>query len=264
MTLAREIHCVGTALYGVKNMEDVTWLEGFLKHMVPRADPLVIREPLETDEAHWFREGIEKGLFVFCTCDVGCKRLQRRKERGPDEFRAAFGQSEARHLFSLSIPARLNREYIPHMAAVARLVRGEGYDQTQSSFSRYREFTRDLCWKKKGQSYESDVEFYDSGSSMPGGAGLEKGAHRRVWIQVEAKKHQREISRIVEVIESTTDGSLVGDRVPKELEYVLDLKPKYLWLVAPGLIDPASYVYGVEVGGLEATFSRQTSIPRPP
>jgi len=243
--------------------EDVTWLKGFLEEKAPRPEPFVIREAFEPDEAHWFHRGIDEKLFVFRTCDVDCPRFQRRKERGPDEFRAASGESGVRHLFSLSLPARLNREYIPHIAAVARLVLGEDYDQARSSFSLYRKFTRDLCRKKKGQSYESDAEFYDLGPATPIKPGLNRGANRQICLQVEAKKSQREIKKIVEAIDSTINGTLVGDRVPKELEYVLDLKPKYLWLVAPGLIDPPRHVYKVEVNGIRATFSWQERIPRP-
>jgi hypothetical protein len=41
----------------------------------------------------------------------------------------------------------------------------------------------------------------------------------------------------------------------KELEYVLDVAPKYLWLVSPGCVDPEQYVYAVRVQGKQAEFS---------
>lgn len=50
----------------------------------------------------------------------------------------------------------------------------------------------------------------------------------------------------------------------KEIEYVLDLAPRYLWVVGPGSIDPAHYVFAVEVDGLNAVFSPIDDVPRPP
>jgi hypothetical protein len=43
--------------------------------------------------------------------------------------------SGLRHLFSLSNPITLNREYIPHVAAVGRLVLGEGYNDENGGIS---------------------------------------------------------------------------------------------------------------------------------
>jgi hypothetical protein len=228
--------------------DDVNWLQDFLTQKAPRSEAFQIRQPLEADEAHWFRRGVEVELFKFFDCGPDCPRFRKWKESGPDEFRAAAGESPGiRHLFSLWKPVNLNREYIPHMAAVARLVVECHYDQARSSFSRYRKFTRDLLWKRKGQSYESDAEFYDLSGN--------------IWLQVEAKQSQNEVLSIIKAIESTT--KLVGDQVPKELEYVLDLKPRYLWLVAPGMVDPSRYVYEVEVEGLSAILSGLERIPPP-
>lgn len=43
-------------------------------------------------------------------------------------------------------------------------------------------------------------------------------------------------------------------RCQKEVEYVLDVAPKHLGLIAPGCIDPELYVYAVRVSGGQAEF----------
>jgi hypothetical protein len=132
--------------------DNILWLESFPKLGSPRGEPLSVRESFQEDEATWFRRAIEQGLFLTRKCVPSCPRRKRCRESGPDEFVPAHGKSGLRHLFSLSNPIALNREYIPHVAAVGRLVLGEGHNQACSSFSLYRQFTRDLIHKKKGGS----------------------------------------------------------------------------------------------------------------
>ncbi|MGH8923842.1 MAG: hypothetical protein ACRDWA_04240 [Acidimicrobiia bacterium] len=49
----------------------------------------------------------------------------------------------------------------------------------------------------------------------------------------------------------------------KEVEYVLDLAPRYLWLVGPGTVDPPVQVFRVEVDDMNAHFERLERLPRP-
>ena len=49
--------------------------------------------------------------------------------------------------------------------------------------------------------------------------------------------------------------------VAKELEYVLDLAPRFFWLVGPGTIEPAAHVYSVEVAELNTRFTRVDDVP---
>ena len=127
---------------------------------------------------------------------------------------------------------------------------GEGYNQARSSFSLYRQFTRDLVHKTKGGSYETDAEFYD-----------ESG---RIWLHVEVKKSAKEINAVAASIEACGSLQDLPAKVAKELEYVLDLSPRYLWLVGPGSIDPAYYVYEVKVSLPPASLYRMTRLPGPP
>lgn len=46
-----------------------------------------------------------------------------------------------------------------------------------------------------------------------------------------------------------------------EIEYVLDLSPRYLWVVGPGSVDPARFVFAVEVDGLNARFHPVGALP---
>ncbi|MBT3194469.1 MAG: hypothetical protein HN341_18130 [Verrucomicrobia bacterium] len=232
----------------MKGRNDISWVQDFLSERVPKGNPLSLRTPLQGDEAHWFRSAAESGLFKFHECTAGCGRLRRWGRGGRDEFLTPKGQQ--RHLFSFAKerPCRLNAEYLPHIGAVARLILEFGYDQSRFSFSLYRTFSRDLIHKKAGQWYETDSEFYDSDSS--------------IWLQVEAKRTRQQAEALAAAIEQHGFSS---ERVAKELEYVLDLSPRYLWIVGAGCIGTDALVYEVkEVDGVMAKFDRLAAVPGPP
>jgi hypothetical protein len=124
-----------------------------------RAYKLVV--PLQSDEAEWFARAVDAGLIHFQSCDPACRRRRRYGIAGPDEFEVAPGQF--RHLFSAPMTAgqRLNREYVPHIAAYALAITRYGYDRRRAAFSKYRAFTRNQISKRVGTGYETDAEFYD-------------------------------------------------------------------------------------------------------
>lgn len=123
------------------------------------------------------------------------------------------------------------------MAAYARVVRVLGYDSGRAEFSQYFGFSRDLITKRRGDRYEVDALFYD-GSGAP-------------YLHVEVKAAPGVLA------------DMPRD-VAKEVEYVLDLKPTYLWPVGPGTVDPEAHVWRVEADGLRARFERQHTLPPPP
>jgi hypothetical protein len=167
---------------------------------------------------------------------------------GPDHFETAAGKP--RHLFSNPAAERpdLNREYIPHIAAYARAVYDFGYDLALSRFSFYRKFSRNLLTKRAGGSYETDAEFDDGDGHL--------------HLQIEAKREPREVDRLAAQLDAAGSLTELPPGTVKEIEYVLDLAPKYFWLVGPGSIDPARYVYAVEVNGLNARFLAIDEVPR--
>jgi hypothetical protein len=134
----------------------------------------------------------------------------------------------------------MNREYIPHIAAVARAIIHFGFSRGRYAFSLHRKFRRDCVTKKANQAYESDAEFY----AMDGS----------VELHVEAKKTSDEVSHIANTIEKCATFTQLQLACKKELEYVLDLAPKHLWLVAPGCIDTERYVYAVRLQGSQVEF----------
>ncbi len=71
---------------------------------------------------------------------------------------------------------------------------------------------------------------------------------------MEAKASQVQTSRLAAAIEA--HGELVGlpESAVKEIEYVLDLCPRFLWIVGPGSVDPPLHVYEVSVSGINAHF----------
>jgi hypothetical protein len=151
-------------------------------------------------------------------------------------------------LFSLSAsaPVRLNREYVPHIAAVARAILHFGFSRERFSLSLYRTFQRDCVNKRRGQSYETDAEFY-----APDGS---------VQLHIEAKRTHGAVRVLAETIQRCGSFTDLPSSCQKELEYILDVAPKYLWLVAPGCVDPEQYVYAVGVRGVQAEFRQIESV----
>lgn len=225
--------------------EQVEAVAAALAGLVPGGVPCVIRTPLAEDECAWFLRAVSSGLVVFEQCPSGCPRRVKHGVAGPDHFTSPSGA--ARHLFSSpAAPApSLNREYVPHIAAWARVVTGFGHDPARVRFSYYRAYSRDLLTKRKGGSYETDIEVDD-----------EQG---RLLLQVEAKKDAPQVARLAAQLDRVADLARLPQGLAKEIEYVLDLAPRYLWLVGPGTVDPAPHVYAVEVDGLDARF-RQVDV----
>ena len=220
-----------------------------LDRLSPGQLPVLVRTPLVADECHWFNQAIDRGLFAFRECPPGCFRVVKWGVVGPDHFDTPSGKP--RHLFSAphaEQPA-LNREYVPHIAAYSRAVYDFGYDPGLARFSYYRRFTRHLLTKRAGGSYETDVEFDDKSGGLQ--------------LQIEAKTEPREVVRLAAQLDAAGSLAELPPGTVKEIEYVLDLAPRYFWLVGPGSIDPARYVYRVDVAGLNARFERTESFPEP-
>lgn len=212
-----------------------------IESLAPRACPVPWRDALIHDEARWFLAAVEQRVIEFSNCSTGCPRLAKWGAAGPDHFTTPSGHS--RHLYSnpTADVAWLNREYIPHIAAYARAVLDLGYVTMDRSFSLYRMFSRDLIHRHRGQSYETDAEFLD--------------AEGRIALQIEAKRSAVETDRLVAAISSARHLRDLPPKAVKEIEYVLDLSPRKLWVVGPGSIDPAPYVFDVHVDGFDATFT---------
>ena len=220
---------------------------GRLQALAPGGAPFVIREPLATDESEWFLRTLDAQLFPFRECPEDCFRYKKFGMAGPDHFSTPAGKP--RHLFSkpgLDV-AWLNREYVPHIAAYGFAVLARAYDPSRSSFSLYRAFSRDLIAKRKGQSFETDAEFYD----------FAKGIH----LQVEAKASGKQTTTLADAIVAHGQLADLPDAAAKEIEYVLDLQPRFLWIVGPGSLDPPRHVFEVSVSGLNAKFRPLGDLP---
>jgi len=236
-----------------KSENSIQYTKDYLSKIVPRNEKLVIRDHFYEDECQWFNAAVVNKIIDVRKCIPECSRRRRWKESGEDEFMVAKGKSGVRHLFSLSTPPNpitFNREYLPHIAAYARLILELGYNQDFSSFSLYRKFSKNLLFKKKGGWYETDAEFYDGEGNL--------------YLHVEAKKTIDETEKLVKGLERNSKLTDLSKKHAKELEYVLDLKPKYLWIVGPNSVDPEKYVYSVSIFGLDARFESITNLPEPP
>jgi len=232
----------------------MAWLENFLQDASPRSETLVVRDAFLDDERRWFQYAVEKGIVSFQNCCPQCPRKKKRGESGADEFLVLAGynkglaiRSQVRHLFSLSHPVMLNREYIPHIAAYARAICDGSAKPRQASFSRYRRFSKNLIHRKAGGGFETDAEFY-----APDGS---------IFLHIEAKRTAAETEKVHQGLRRSGKLSDAAVNVVKELEYVLDLKPAYLWVVGPGSIDPENGLYRVNVRDLEAKFTPIKTFP---
>ena len=234
----------------VTTISEIADATGLITALAPGGAAVTIRTPLVEDESHWFLRAVREGVVSFIECPTGCFRTKKWGKAGPDHFDTPAGKP--RHLFSKPVgpEAWLNREYVPHIAAYAYLILAEEYDRSASSFSRYRKYSRDLISKRVGSSYETDPEFYNPDGSL--------------HLQVEAKASQAQTSRLAAAIEAHSNLVDLPESAVKEVEYVLDLGPRYLWIVGPGSIDPPLHVYEVSVNGLNAHFHPVSAIPAPP
>ena len=230
----------------------MAWIETFLASVAPESRQFKLLMPFEADESRWYQLGVENEVFRFGQCVNECGRLRKWKRTGGDEFITPDGQS--RHMFGFSKDddktCFLGREHVPHIAAVSRLIVEKGYDPKRYSFSRYRFYSRDLVSKKKGGRFETDAEFFGPGEA--------------IFLQVEAKKTRSDVERMAAQIGTRKEFGALPENCKKELEYVLDLRPRYLWLVAPGLIEPEQFVYEVDIDDNNARFRRVESLPEAP
>lgn len=229
--------------------DHITVATRVVESLAPGGFPCPIRIPLVEDECRWFLCAVDRELIRFRECDPTCFRFKKWNATGPDHFDTPSGKP--RHLFSKPIgpEAWLNREYVPHLAAYAKAVIDHGYSIEHSSFSLYRKFTRDLISKRAGQGYETDAEFYD--------------ANGHIQLQIEAKASTHQTDKLAQ--EMGRAGSLAELPIGtvKEIEYVLDLTPRFLWVVGPGAVDPATHMFKVAVDGLNASFERVDIFPEP-
>lgn len=224
-------------------------LADLLDALSPGGRPYAFMPALEDDEVAWFRRAVDSGVTTFHAGVPRCPRRRRWKVSGVDEFTTPSG--EPRHLFSFPPDRpRLNREYIPHIAAWAKAILDAGYDPRRAAFSRYRAFAQDAITKTAGTGYETDSEFY-----APDGS---------IWLHLEAKRDGRQVDAIAAQLDAARDLRELPLTTVKEIEYVLELRPRYLWVVGPGSIDPPRHVFSVAVDGLSARFERLAALPVPP
>lgn len=105
--------------------------------------------------------------------------------------------------------------------------------------------------RKAGSGYETDAEFY--------------GPDGRIVLQIEAKASHQQTARLAAAVDR--QGSLLElpTSMAKEIEYVVDLEPRVLWIVGPGSVDPPLHVFEVSpTGGLDVGFRQIDGLPSPP
>ena len=197
-----------------------------------------IHVPLERDECEWFLRGVEHGLVEFRECPPDCVRFGEWGVVGPDHFDTPAGAP--RHLFAQPVgdDASFNREYVPSSQGWRTQCSKAGYDRDHCSFPRSRMF-------------EAETEFYESRGGID--------------LQIEAKASASETAALAAAIEMHGTLTSLPRSAVKEIEYVLDLTPRYLWIVGPGSVDPPDFVYQVaRRGRLNAAFTPIGCMPAPP
>lgn len=232
---------------------DIAWVEGYLACLFPAGRRLAFRDPLLKDEALWFRRAIEEGVIVVRSCSAKCKANTDPEHPRRDEFIVPHQSDRIRHLLTFESEGgvTVSREYVPHIAAYARAILGLGYPRERSSFSRYRQFGEATAKRTGKAGCETDAEFYGVDGES-------------VYLHVEAKRDTAQVDKIAQDIRRVGTLGRLPQNAAKELDYVLDIAPRYLWLVGPGTVDPERYVYEVSVSGDDASFSAVDALPSPP
>ena len=110
-------------------------------------------------------------------------------------------------------------------------------------------FGRDLI-TRRGQGFETDAEFYDDDG--------------RIHLQIEAKASRPQTQHLAAAITACRESEDLPDTLAKEIEYVRDLRPRYLWVVGPESVQPACHVFAVAVRGNYAEFTSADGLPDPP
>lgn len=123
-----------------------------------------------------------------------------------------------------------------------------GYRAEDSMPSHYGRYRRDLVTRRAGGSYEIDVCFPSAGDEQP-------------LLLVEAKAEPRDIARWALAIDAGATATELIAVGFKEVEYVLELAPRHVWLVGPGTVDPARHVWAVMVDRLDVHFTRVSDVP---
>lgn len=219
-----------------------------VNELVPDGGPLrPLTVPLEIDECEWFVRGWEADLYPI----AGCPKLGVKGTCGPgrlDHFLTTAGRH--RHLLTRWTEGGwgLSREYVTHLAAFSRAVLEFGYLAEGSMLSHYGRYRRDLVTRRAGGSYEIDVCFPSAGDEQP-------------LLLIEAKAEPRDIARWALAIDAGATATELIAVGFKEVEYVLELAPRHVWLVGPGTVDPARHVWAVRVDRLDVRFTRVSDVP---
>ncbi|MEO6207210.1 MAG: hypothetical protein ABIP77_04575 [Candidatus Limnocylindrales bacterium] len=117
-----------------------------------------------------------------------------------------------------------------------------------ASFSDYRTFPRDAILRRAGSSYELDLEFVVDGVRLLHG---------------EAKTKPAEVERMAAEIERVGAVEGLPAATIKEIEYGLDLAPRFLWVMGPGTIDPPRHVFEVLRTEGRVELRRAADLPVP-
>lgn len=74
----------------------------------------------------------------------------------------------------------------------------------------------------------------------------------------------RETAKLAAAIAAQQELVELPATVAKEIEYVLDLRPKFFWVVGPGTVDPPAHVFRVTASEHSAHFEPAALLPKPP
>lgn len=206
----------------IDESQDIGWLSDYLNSLLLKKMPFKIDPAFTPGESYWFRKAIENGLLRVTECTQECTRHKTHWSVVKDHFTMSKGiMKKPRHLMSVDKKGNitLNREYIPHIAAYARLILEKGFDQERSAFSGYH------------GSNEIDGEFIDQDGNL--------------FLLLEVKKDTPKTNKLIKEL---TSGFLedIQNTNKKESKYILDFAPQYLWIVGPETVDMNEGVFYIE------------------
>ena len=184
----------------------------------------------------------------------------RRRSRALESFSLDFLQPV--HHVHLAVQRRSDREVLERLPALTRspidpaeavAVGDEGAHTTGLGECECVEMVRLAALRVEAVGTGRDLT-----EQMPGMRG------EPAWYGVEVKANPSQVERMAKVIDTYRELEKMPSRVAKEIEYVLDIQPRYFWLVGPGTVDPERHVWRIQADSLRAGFSGVASLPPAP
>ncbi len=228
--------------------DEICAAETLVGTLAPSGCHVPIPEPLAVDESRWFVLAVEKGVIEFSRCGRSCARGE---DAGSAVDHFETGTDDPHHLFS-RIDARtatLQRDFIPAIAAYTRAVLDLGYDPEHSVLLPRQPVPRRRVRRASAGEVRASCEFRDAAGALQ--------------LQIEAKGDRQLTRRVAAALDACDTSAGLRPDVAREVRDAIEAAPRFLWLVGPNTIEPATHVFRLLTRGDQTRFARVDAVPAP-